>query len=357
MNVFQKDEWKLELYSEHELPEVEKKLSDFIRDAGQPTLYQSKEWASFLSWLLGANRSFIFLLYRGKDLLLASYAFSYPLHGRLSWLYFPRGPVVAEGEDLVETMTLLFQMIPSQFKKQFVWMRFDPLLPEIHTTALIKKSHAAFHPRSTLILDLTLSEEELLKQMKQKGRYNVRLAEKRDVTINIYTGTQLTKTHEIDPVQEFYTLTVETTMRDGFSGHSLEYYRRLIATLGDKALVVLATYENTTIAAGIFTFHQGVCTYYYGASSNNHRQVMAPYLLQWKTIQYAKQQGMHTYDFLGINDDGKQSTGAALDGVTDFKLKFGGTVVSYAGTFEIVVRPVWYFMVRFAKFLRSFHQK
>ncbi len=357
MNTYHKGEWKLEVFDEQELGKVESLLADFIQDVKQTTLYQSKEWASFLRWLLGNKRTYIFLLYNKDTLVLGSYAFSYPLLRKLSWLYFPRGPVIAEGEQIEELMTVVYQLLGRDFKKQFVWVRFDPLLQKVAENRLVKKAHAAFHPRSTLLLDLTLSEEELLQQMKQKGRYNIRLAEKKGVEIEIYAGDQLQSQEGMDLVQEFYTITVETTARDGFSGHSLEYYRTLIATLGTKSLLTVAKYENSIIAAGIFTLHEGVCTYYYGASSNMHRQVMAPYLLQWKTIQYAKQQGMRTYDFLGINDEGKQSTGASLDGVTDFKLKFGGNVVSHAGTFEIIVRPFWYFVVRFAKFLRSFHQK
>lgn len=286
--------------------------------------------------------------------MLASWAYAYPLIRDLSWLYFTRGPIVVEPEKAGEIMEQMYLLIPKNFKKQFVWMRLDPLIPSLNMKGTsLRVAHASFHPRTTLQLDLEPSEEEILAQMKPKGRYNIRLAEKKGVTTELYTASDIEK--GTDPVKEFYTIALETTKRDGFSAHSYEYYKQFVKLLGNKAFVILARYEDTVIAAGIFTLMGSTCTYYYGASSNEYRQVMAPYLVQWEAIQHAKKHGATLYDFLGINDDGKQAVGAKLDGVTDFKLKFGGKVTSYAGTYEFIVRPLWYLIVRLVKALRSFH--
>lgn len=350
----EKNEWVLEIYTQGEKTMVESIVTKTAMESGQFSVFQSPEWSEFLRWLLGENRTYIFLLYKNGKIALASWAYAYPLVRDLSWLYFTRGPIFVESEKASESIEQMYRMIPKNFKKQFVWMRLDPLISNLNVKGTsLRVAHASFHPKTTLQLTLAQSEEEILAQMKPKGRYNIRLAEKKGVITELYTASDVEK--NIDPVKEFYTIALETTKRDGFSAHSYEYYKQFVKMLGDKAFIILARYENKVIAAGIFTLMEGVCTYYYGASSNEYRQVMAPYLVQWEAIKYAKKQEATLYDFLGINDDGKQAVGAKLDGVTDFKLKFGGKVTSYAGTYEFIVRPLWYLIVRLAKALRSFH--
>jgi lipid II:glycine glycyltransferase (peptidoglycan interpeptide bridge formation enzyme) len=100
----------------------------------------------------------------------------------------------------------------------------------------------------------------------------------------------------------------ETTARDSFAGNTLEYYKVFLDSL-ENSQMFFAYHEEEIIAAGIFVVEGDVMTYYYGASSSNKRNLMAPYLLQWTAIEHAIKRGCKTYDFLGVaGDDEKNSS-------------------------------------------------
>ncbi len=195
-------------------------------------------------------------------------------------------------------------------------------------------------PEHTLFLNLSQPFQELLSDMKQKGRYNIRLAEKKGV--HVYESTN---------IDTFYNLLKQTTERDGFSAHSKQVYQTLLETFHHDALLLVAEYNKEVISAGIFLFSGDTATYYYGASSNIHRNVMAPYLLQWKAIQEAQKRGCGWYDFLGIAPKNNPQHGLA--GVSSFKEKFGGIRHVYAPAFEVVHDKKWYFFLKVAQKLKK----
>lgn len=127
--------------------------------------------------------------------------------------------------------------------------------------------------------------------MKPKGRYNIKVAGKNGVQVK-----QVWKSKE--NIQKFYDLMCETTQRNKFSGNSLSYYETFLGQ--EHTQLFFAEHEGEIIAAGIFIQHEDILYYYYGASSSHKNNLMAPYLLQWTAIQYAKEHGMKLYDFLGI---------------------------------------------------------
>ena len=168
-----------------------------------------------------------------------------------------------------------------------------------------------FIPPYTALIDLTQSEDDILKAMKPKGRYNIKVARKKWVVV------EQVDTH-IWNITKFHKLMSETTQRDAFAGNTLEYYKVFLESL-DNAQLFFGYHEEEIIAAWIFTVEWNVMTYYYGASSSNKRNLMAPYLLQWAAIEHAKKRGLEVYDFLGVAwDDEKNSS---LAGVTSFKMK------------------------------------
>jgi len=97
--------------------------------------------------------------------------------------------------------------------------------------------------------------------------------------------------------KKFFELMQETTSRDNFAGNTLKYYENFLENIENSQLF-FAYYEEKIIAAGIFVFDGETALYYYGASGNSHRNLMAPYLLQWTAICHAKKRGCKTYDFL-----------------------------------------------------------
>lgn len=262
------------------------------------------------------------------------------------WWHVPRGPVfgslsaASQGEFLAEIERLARDSAA-------VFVRFDwPELAEIPADLPLQPAHQTNFPGTTLLLDLAKSEAELLAEMKPKGRYNIRVAEKRGVTVREST----------DPAEAdiFADLLAKTTARDGFTGHGREYYRAFLAALAPagRASLFVAELAGRPIAASIVTWAGPRATYYYGASDHEHRAAMAPYLVQWTAILAARSRGFQEYDFLGIAP--AEAKNHPLAGVTDFKLKFGGRILNYPASSELVLNPAKYWPVVWLKRLRSF---
>ncbi len=171
----------------------------------------------------------------------------------------------------------------------------------------------------TRLIDLSLSSEEILAQMHEKGRYNIRLAEKRWVTVRSMEGTE-------ENIDIWMNLLAETTGRDGFSHNSRTYYEVFIREMRTKETgeLLFAFYEGEVIAASIMVYTPSRAIYYYGASvtAKDLRKHMAPYLLQWHAIQEAKRRSIPTYDFLWVADPANPDD--SLLSVTEFKEKFWG---------------------------------
>ncbi|MEI7452083.1 MAG: peptidoglycan bridge formation glycyltransferase FemA/FemB family protein [Candidatus Falkowbacteria bacterium] len=230
------------------------------------------------------------------------------------YLYGPR----------ISSVDNLIQALPAEFK-DYIFVRFDAVSDfKLPANGSVVKT-IDVQPSQTIILDLVKSEAELLAAMHPKTRYNIRLAEKKGVKI-------FTDNNRVD---EFLCLLKITTERDTFRGHDDDYYRTMLNFDPNFIKLFLAEYDGRIIAAGIFCFYGNGVTYMHGASDNNDRSVMAPYLLQWHLIAEAKKYGYKYYDFYGISE-------IKWPGVTRFKKGFGGEVVNYPGTFDYILSPFWY---------------
>lgn len=211
------------------------------------------------------------------------------------------------------------------------------------TTQKIGKYYKKFIPPHTAIIDLTRSSDDILAAMKQKGRYNIRLATKKGVVVE-----QVEKNpHNIDI---FCKLMSETTSRDNFAGNTREYYEIFLSSL-DESQLFFAYFENQVIAAGIFVFTSEIAFYYYGASANSQRNLMAPYLLQWTTIEHAKKRGCQIYDFLGVASPG--DTNSPLSGVTYFKLKLTPDIRGVSDSYLYIHKKWKYTVISLLKKLKN----
>jgi len=188
-------------------------------------------------------------------------------------------------------------------------------------------------PQKTLILDITKPEEELLKQMHSKTRYNIRLAKKKNIEIK----------KDKNKFEEFWRLLQQTTKRDGFRPHPKEYYRKMLEV--SRVELFVAEYQGKVIAANIVVFYRKTAIYLHGASDYKYRNLMTPHLLQWKQIKEAKKQGCSEYDFWGINEK-------KWPGVTRFKKGFNGKEVIYPGAYDLVFQPIWYKIYQLARKFR-----
>ncbi len=204
----------------------------------------------------------------------------------------------------------------------------------------VVRSHGQHFPSATRIITLTPPEEEIFAQFSQTCRRHIRKAEKSGVIV-----------HSSTDLQKFANLSMITAKRDGFSAHSSIYFQKLFHTLQEKATLLVAEKNGIWLSAGIFIASKNKAYYYYGASSNEFRELNAPTLLQWEAMKWVKSRGCTTFDLLGITPENHPNH--PLSGVTQFKRKFGGTVHTYAEESNIIFSRHWYRIYRLAKFFRK----
>jgi len=196
--------------------------------------------------------------------------------------------------------------------------------------------------KNTVEIDLKQPLDDLLARMKQKTRYNLRLAEKKGVTVR--TGT-------LDDLPMLYKMYSETSVRDGFVIRDEDYYRTVWGTFmsqnGRKPFTPFAepliAEVDGEAAAAIFVFYFGKRAYYiYGMSRDAHRDKMPTYLLQWEAMKRAKQYGRKAYDLWGAPDEFNEND--SLWGVYRFKEGLGGRVVRTLGAWDYAPNTLWYRM-------------
>lgn len=263
-----------------------------------------------------------------------------------NYLYCPRGPVGRITKDNFGKFLSQVKRIGQE--KGSIFFKVEPAEPvkgvlpraSLGGTALkeLKESKNQIQPAKTLILDISKSGEELLSQMRQKTRYNIGLARRRGVKIEISSGNN---PQEID---RFLDLLSATAKRDKFHLHPQGYYRKMIEVLGQEGMMklFLAKYQNRIIAANLICFFGRRATYLHGAADYNFRQLMAPHLCQWQAILEAKKLGCQYYDFWGIDEK-------KYPGVTRFKKGFAGQEINYPGSFDLIFQPFWYRVYQLAK--------
>ena len=214
----------------------------------------------------------------------------------------------------------------------------------------LKKSPTDVQPPDTVLLPLDKTEDKLLSAMKPKWRYNIRLAEKKGVTVRAAGA---------ESIDSFYKVFMETAARDRIAVHGKDYYKSLLELPSDgshvKTTLYIAEHEGDTLAGIITLFTDTEAVYLYGASSDNKRNLMPAYLLQWTAIQDAKKFGSKVYDFYGIppTDDEHHP----MHGLYRFKTGFGGTVVHRAGSIDMPVKPFFYMIYIALEKMRAFYFK
>lgn len=209
------------------------------------------------------------------------------------------------------------------------------------------KAFESVQPDDRQIITLHPDESQQLSEMKPKGRYNIKVAEKAGVRVR--EGTAKTVASDVDT---FYTLFEHTAKRDKFAIRPKHYFHELADTLyrHDCGKIFIATYNDQPLAAAIITSYNGIASYLYGASSSEHRAVMAPYAMHWAVMQWATSKGDTTYDLLAIRPE--TSKKHPYDGITAFKQRFGGHDVHLLGSWDLPIAPLWYNLFEFAEKIR-----
>lgn len=203
------------------------------------------------------------------------------------------------------------------------------------------KAFEEMQPEHTLILDISKPESEILAQMKPKGRYNIKVAEKHGVKV------------ELGKIEEFYQLYETMAKRQKITFRKVEYFQNLLDLLRPKGYAQVFTAkgpEGQLLASAIVVFFQDTATYLFGGSSQEEKKMMAPYKLHLEIIREAKKRDCHYYDLFGIapNDDEKHPWA----GVTRFKRQFGGQEFTALGSWDLVFSPVKYQLFKLAEKIR-----
>ena len=262
-------------------------------------------------------------------------------------MYGCRGPVC--DLDDRETFSQLLdgaKVLAKKYKSYVI--KIDPDVPSSNTafSSLLQsfgfrakeggKNFEAIQPRYVFRLNVEgKTEEELLANFHQKWRYNIRLAERKGVTVRI-CGKEM--------VPAFSDLMLTTGVRDGFVTRKPEYFAAMLDNLGEHARLYMAFDPNDTPIAGTLAINYGDKVWYlYGASSNEHRNLMPNYLLQWRMIQWAVETNCRIYDFRGVSGDVSEDN--PLYGLFRFKQGFGGDFTEFVGEMDLVLSPVIYWAV------------
>ncbi|NUJ98287.1 peptidoglycan bridge formation glycyltransferase FemA/FemB family protein [Candidatus Gracilibacteria bacterium] len=246
--------------------------------------------------------------------------------------------VIGLDKNITEETRLKLQALCKQEKALFIQIEtifYDKKIEFLKGKTCQTGYYKKFIPPFTAVIDLKKSEEEIFADMKPKGRYNIRLAEKKGVECHVVEKNEKN-------ITDFFSLMQETCSRDNFAGNTLTYYKYFLEKIQGSELIS-ASFEGKIIASGIFVFDTEVSFYYYGASSNTYRNLMAPYLLQWTVIQEAKKRRSKIYDFLGIASPGEKNS--PLAGVTEFKTKLSQDTRKVSESFIFVENKVMYFLI------------
>lgn len=214
---------------------------------------------------------------------------------------------------------------------------------ELKTSNLLRSFHPLF-TKFTFILDIRKSEEDLLKSFHPKTRYNIKVAKKHGVTVEIDDSAKA--------FEQYLRLTKETTTRQKFYAHTPSYHTSMWEVLGTKnskpktkgslnAHLLVAEYKKLTLASWVlFVFHDTLY-YPYGASSSEHRNVMSSNLIMWEAILFGKKLGLTNFDMWGA----LSNTPNANDpwyGFHKFKEGYGATHTEFIGSYDFVISPVLY---------------
>jgi peptidoglycan pentaglycine glycine transferase (the first glycine) len=275
-------------------------------------------------------------------------------------LYVNRGPVVDEPNE--EIFGLIADDLRSLAKQEnALGSKIEPYVPAQESDWRASLERFGFatlfppsQPRSQWLIDLEPTVEEIQAQMKPKWRYNVKLAGKRGVEITC--GSQ-------SDVPDFHRIYRETAERDGFYIHGEDLYRKIFNVfweLGQFDLVI-ARLKGKPISAVTLVTLGRTCWYMFGASSNGHRDVMAPHALQWEAMKIAKERGASIYDMRGVSD--VPSSDQDMSGVYRFKQGFGGYQVTLMDQYSQGYQQPWfnvwkaYWRGRFAYVALNRHRK
>ena len=311
---------------------------------------QSYEWGEF------RKATGIKVILKGffeNDKLIDAFQLTIHTIPRTPWTigYLPKGNVPTKEtlDELYkigkENNCIFIQIEPNiredtRYKIQDTSEKKNPLISNIqYPISLIPAAHPLF-TKYTLELDLKMSEEDLLKNMHQKARYNIKVAQKHEVTVD--------EKNSSSDFETFWKLTEETTSRQQFFAHTKNYHltqwQTLPHTIQSNSLsshLLVASYQNKPLTSWIVFVFKDTLYYPYGASSQEHREVMHSTLMMWEAIRFGKKHHLKKFDLWGAAAPDAPSSDPWF-GFTQFKERFGPQRIEFIGSYDLVINPLFY---------------
>lgn len=271
-----------------------------------------------------------------------------------SYWYVPRGPYLT-CKNISAWISAVNELARS---KGGVFLRFEPVYIDGEEKEIFQeveniagrgrvRQTKDIQPKVVWIVDLSKNTEQLLSDMHPKTRYNIRLAERKGVSI----ACAHTKEEVLRACEIFLRLAKKTSNRHEFRLHPERYYRVMAEVLGgDDFFIYTARLEDTDIAAALVIRFGDTATYLHGGSDEMYRDTMAPHLLHWEVMKDMKAQGVRWYDMGGVSESSDPRH--PLVGITRFKHGFGGDVRRYAGTYDLIFHTSLYTLYRLMRRVR-----
>ena len=327
-------------------------MEQYVMEHGCSHFMQLPRWAqvkSFWDW-----RGI--LLYRDGKIAGAMSVLIRPLPLGFSLFYAPRGPVCDRNDRAIwEELMAALRYLARQHRAILLYLDpdepnrnqdFRMMMKQLRFREQTNAGFGNIQPQHVFRLDLRgKSEMEIFEAFSSKTRYNIRLAQRKGVKIREYSGI-IPETE----LNRFSELMQTTGQRDHFQVRGTEYFHTLLEALGEDARLLMAYHGAVPIAGAIEVFCGEKAWYLYGASSNDHRNLMPNYLLQWTMILRALERHCRIYDFRGV--PGAVSEDHPLYGLYRFKKGFSGTYTTFTGLFVHSFLPMSGFVVEMLMKLR-----
>ncbi len=245
--------------------------------------------------------------------------------------YLPKGPLPDK------QMAKALEKIGAEQNCAFIKLEPDVLAkhPNYHVYPSFQLSPKPLFTKYNFVLDLTASEEQLLKVMHPKTRYNIRVAQKK--------GVKVIESTDDASFKAFLKLYFDTTARQGYHGHNSEYHKKAWETLkkAGMARILIGYYKQKPLSAWML-YNFGDTLYYpYGGSSVEYKEVMANNLVAWEAIRLGKKMGLKKFDMWGALGPGADPD-HPWRGFHRFKEGYGGKLVEYLGTYDLVFNDPLY---------------
>lgn len=315
---------------------------NFQKEVSSANFYQSYQWAR--THQQSGGKFFLWQIKDAQKIKAGAIILKYNLPLNKSYLFVPLGPI----GEMTERNWLDFILNAKEIAKneraffiRFYAENINKNSIKSHNIKEAPKNYflsagniPLFNARLCLISD----ESVLLKNFRQKTRYNINLAKKRGVNIKFFSGGDAFKKQ----LGIFFNLLKSTAQKKDFSTHHQSHYEGLIKNFGKDISLFMAYYKDIPIAAALCLKWNDAAYYLHGGTDFNFRNLMAPHLLHWEIIKFYRNNGARFYDFGAISVP--ELPVKKWNGITRFKLAFGATPYSLAQAYDLIINKSLYFL-------------